>query len=126
MTFEVGDILMLQNIKFEKGINDTRLKGHPVLVIKKGKKYFYFLVISSSEKCQLFYKEYIKIEKTKKNGLYKDNSFVRVSKVYKREIENYIPIGTVDGKTFKSVMKSMQKYIYTHANTQSMKQFVKM
>ena len=117
---------MLQNIKFEKGISDTRFKGHPVLVIKKGKKYFYFLVISSSEKCKLFYKEYTKIEKTKKNGLYKDNSFVRVSKVYKREIENYIPIGTVDSKTFKSVMKSMQKYIYTHANTDTMKQFVKM
>ena len=106
MFFEEKDILMLRNIRFKDGLLDASIYGHPVLVIKVEKEYFYYLTITSSDK-ESYSNEFYKIYKDKTNKCKKTVNYINLKDIYKAEIKNYAPIGYLTDEVYDDVMNKL-------------------
>ncbi len=113
MSFKVGDIIYVRNIKFKDNKKlDTRLNGHPAVIIGIVDNFFYYLILSSNEMFYLKYpKGYFKLIKDKRNKLKKD-SYVNFRNVYKSKLVNYVPIGEVRKDVYTKLIKALKKYKY--------------
>ncbi len=109
MFFEEKDILMLKNIRFKDGILDASIYGHPVLVIKVEKEYFYYLVITSSYK-KTHFNQFYKIYKNKTNRFKRNICYIDLKNIYKSEIKNYMPVGYLTDELYNEVMNELHYY----------------
>ena len=108
------DITMLKNIKFKDGLLDTRIAGHPVLIILVTDTYFYYLTMSSSSRriAEKHPSQYYALTKDNANKLRVPISYVNLKNVYQQEIANYIPRGKVKQKKYQAIIKNLK--IYQH------------
>ena len=113
MFAEKQDIINLKNIIYKDvGRIDLKLTGHPVLIIHVTDTHFYYLTISSSSNNTLHKNNYqhFALRKNKDNNLKAPINYINLKNIYKQEINNYVPYGFVDDKTFNQIIIKLKYY----------------
>lgn len=115
MFAEEQDIIVINNIYFKPNNKlDTRITGHPVLIIKKTDTHFYFLVITSKEPKGKNKEAYFASQINVKGFTKKPINYINLAHIYKYELRNYAPSGRVDDEIFLKIMLKLQEYQETY------------
>lgn len=86
MYFDMGDIIIVKGTIFkDTGLYDTRIYGHPVVVLHANDKFFYYLTMSSRKNLESDARQYYDILSTKNKS--RQNSYINCKDIYKRDIE---------------------------------------
>jgi hypothetical protein len=86
MFFEIGDIIIVKGTVFkEDGVYDTRIYGHPALVLYADNQYFYYLIMSSKQNGLHDRRQYYYLPP--EDNKYWHKSYINCKNIYKRDIE---------------------------------------
>lgn len=112
MDYNCGEIFNKKNLVFKDGVTDTRLYGHPVVVlfdtVKVG-KVFFLKMVSDITMMAKYPGRYMLIPKTPTNGLDKP-SLICLDEIYISDEERVPPRGELSEEQYKCMIKQMYEY----------------
>lgn len=124
-----GDIIFVKNLRFrDTSTVDTRLNGHPVLVLNVANigERFYGLKISGSYNYSEGLENYYIIKPNRSNGL-KKTSYIDLRYIYENECKNIPCAGQIYENEFNNIMKQLDKVQekYKNENYEKLKKYYK-
>lgn len=109
MFFEIGNIIVVKGTIFkEDGLYDTRIYGHPALVLHANDDYFYYLIMCSRKSKLDDGRQYYCVPP--RDNKYGRMSYINCKNIYKKNIEYHAIRDTLEEARLLDVLIKFKHY----------------